>query len=385
MSLRPRVRTDRPRRETTAQRLAALPLRADALLGSGWEAKVIAVTPPGSTVARLVLDAVLTHLDDADAQAAPPTPALLRDLATLAADALEVDDIVRRTNDARRRALSVAVDESLSRLRRFQTSAELVDAACREASSACGLERVLLSRIVGDAWYPWMAWFTDDKEHSDELLRASADGVALALLPQEQAVLDSRHPLTVDDSEGSALPLAALTGSTSYVVVPLTPAGRVVGFMHADHGAAGAPVDDEDRDILWMFAEAFGRIYERAVLLERMARQRAHVRETFDVVESFMSTVATSDIELVRHDDPGTQGDPEPSPTEAATAIDQLLTEREREVMAMMLHGYTNQVIAERLVIKEGTVKSHVKHILRKVGAANRTEAISRYAGAVRH
>ena len=64
-------------------------------------------------------------------------------------------------------------------------------------------------------------------------------------------------------------------------------------------------------------------------------------------------------------------------------AIDALLTEREREVLQMMAAGLTNSAIAERLVIREGTVKSHVKHILRKIGAVNRAEAIARYLGAV--
>jgi DNA-binding CsgD family transcriptional regulator len=35
------------------------------------------------------------------------------------------------------------------------------------------------------------------------------------------------------------------------------------------------------------------------------------------------------------------------------------------------------------LVISEGTVKSHVKQILRKIGAVNRSEAIARYLGMV--
>lgn len=382
MSLRPRVRTDRPRRETTEERLAALPRRAAALLGPGWDAGLAAPAGAGATAAQTVLQAVLAHLDDAPVK---PGASELRQLATLASDALEVDDIIRRQVQARRRALSVAVDESLSRLRRYQTSVELVDAACREASQACGLERVLLSRIVDDMWHPWMAWFENDEAHARGLLEhAPPTGIPLEQLAQEREVLSSRRPMTVVDLLGGVLPLAARTGSSSYIVVPLTPAGRVVGFMHADHGIGGRVVDDEDRDILWMFAEAFGRIYERVVLLERMARQRAHVRESFEVVETFMSGLATSEIELVRHDDPVPGQDATPGPrAEAAAAIDRLLTEREREVMEMMLHGFTNHVIAERLVIKEGTVKSHVKHILRKVGAANRTEAISRYSGAL--
>lgn len=385
MSLRPRVRSDRPRRLTVEERLAALPARTAALLGPGWEAAVPAPADGSSVnLAARVVTAVLAHLDEA--QPGHDT-AQLQQLAVLSADALELDDTVRRQVEMRRRALSVAVDESLSRLRRFQTSAELVDAACREASQACGLERVLMSRIVDDVWHPWMAYFAGDEEGARDLVRAREGGIALDRLPHERAVLESRRPTRVVVEEGDTLlPLAARTGSTAFVVVPLTPAGRVVGFMHADHGVSGRPVDDEDRDIIWMFAEAFGRIYERVVLLERMARQRAHVRESFEVVETFMNDLATSDIELVRHDvpTPGHDADVDVPSSEAAQAIDALLTEREREVMEMMLHGYTNHVIAERLVIKEGTVKSHVKHILRKVGAANRTEAISRYAGAMR-
>jgi DNA-binding CsgD family transcriptional regulator len=64
--------------------------------------------------------------------------------------------------------------------------------------------------------------------------------------------------------------------------------------------------------------------------------------------------------------------------------IDELLTAREAEVLAMMVRGASNAAIAERLIIKEGTVKSHVKHILRKLDAVNRAEAISRYMGRAR-
>jgi ATP/maltotriose-dependent transcriptional regulator MalT len=57
------------------------------------------------------------------------------------------------------------------------------------------------------------------------------------------------------------------------------------------------------------------------------------------------------------------------------------LTAREAEVMRLMVGGASNRAIAERLVVAEDTVKSHVKHILRKLGVANRSQAIARAAG----
>jgi DNA-binding NarL/FixJ family response regulator len=54
------------------------------------------------------------------------------------------------------------------------------------------------------------------------------------------------------------------------------------------------------------------------------------------------------------------------------------LTRRELDVLRLIAHGDTNREIAARLVIAEGTVKSHVKRILRKLHAANRTEAALR-------
>ena len=59
--------------------------------------------------------------------------------------------------------------------------------------------------------------------------------------------------------------------------------------------------------------------------------------------------------------------------------LEALLTRRELDVLPMMAAGETNAGIADKLVISEGTVKSHVKHILRKLRAANRAEAVARF------
>ena len=61
--------------------------------------------------------------------------------------------------------------------------------------------------------------------------------------------------------------------------------------------------------------------------------------------------------------------------TAAAPPPDASLTEREREVLALVAHGLSNKAIADRLVITERTARTHVSNILGKLGLASRTQA----------
>src|SRR5687767_2356785 len=53
------------------------------------------------------------------------------------------------------------------------------------------------------------------------------------------------------------------------------------------------------------------------------------------------------------------------------------LTERELEVLALMVEGLNNTQIASRLTVSSSTIKSHVSNILSKLGVTSRTEAVT--------
>lgn len=65
------------------------------------------------------------------------------------------------------------------------------------------------------------------------------------------------------------------------------------------------------------------------------------------------------------------QGIKEPKP------VSYDLTEREKEILALMVEGLQNLEIAGRLVVSQSTVKFHVSNILSKLGVTSRTEAVA--------
>ena len=95
--------------------------------------------------------------------------------------------------------------------------------------------------------------------------------------------------------------------------------------------------------------------------------------------------------ELVNAIRRATAGQPSLSPEAAQVLIKNVneplpthqdMTGREKEILALMVEGLSNNEIAERLFVSQSTVKFHVSNILSKMGVTGRTEAV---ALAVKH
>lgn len=292
-----------------------------------------------------------------------------RDLYLLALDlqqlALELheEDLHQRN----RRLGEVA--DGLSRLRGMTSSRDLVDVVCQEIVNRCGFGRATISRVERGTWLPTKAHFAEqDATWFDDWI--GQDIPLHGHTPEARLLTERRPALVLDTTQGEVHQdiIVEAGHSLSYVVAPLMSRGTVVGFLHCDHFPTDRRADAVDRDVLWAFAEGFTRLHERMVLVERVQAQRSQVGAVLDAAlaglpESLGSTVGTSGFAADR----------------AEVLAD--LTSRETEVLELMVSGQTNRAIANRLVITEDTVKSHVKQVLRKLGVSNRAQAIARAAG----
>lgn len=264
------------------------------------------------------------------------------------------------------------VHDGLSRLRGLGSLARLIDAATVEACRGCGFDRAWLLRV-------------EEGELCVE--SAAADGewldVSEPLVPGsiEAEVVRQRSAILVSDPERDERVTGALArarGPQPFVAVPICAEGRVAGILEADRALTGRRLERLDRDTLSAFADGLGYAIERAVLFERLCAHRTHVRDLVQATEAVATELCDAQVRLARTDhrtaELGTV-----TTSLLTPGITELLSPREIEVVEAVASGASNAEIATRLYITEDTVKSHVKRILRKLGASNRVEAVTRY------
>lgn len=277
-----------------------------------------------------------------------------------------------------------AVLDALAALREENSPDVVIAEAPRVLCQTRLFDRVLWSEINGSIWMPRALYTVDDKVRRQ--VDGLTDGVAVPLASPliEAEVVRRRTPALVHDAPDEPrayAPLVALARCQDYVVAPVVVMSSVIGLLHADR-VAGAPLSESDRDVLRMFADGVGVLYERAVLTRRAEEQRRSVAEVCDAAARALADLDGADMSLPPIGQPKTRPLAQPMrQTGESRESGRLsrLTAREREVLALLASGATNAQLADRLTVAESTVKSHVKHILHKLGTGNRAAAIACY------
>jgi DNA-binding CsgD family transcriptional regulator len=251
----------------------------------------------------------------------------------------------------------------MTRLSSLDSVARLTAAAPREACRAVGFERAMLSHIRGDR-----VAFASVSFEADPIMAADFARLARAVRPRldrcapEHEAVVRQMPVLVRDAQtatGLFRPLTHVARTTAYVVAPIVRDGHTVGLLHADHFGSDRALDELDRELLWTFATGIGWAMDD--IAGRGLRRGGH---DDDLAGDLPLEARMGGTEL--------DGELSGAPGRLTT-----LTSREIEVLKLMSDGASNAAIGEALVISQATVKSHVRHILRKLGAANRTEAVS--------
>jgi LuxR family transcriptional regulator, regulator of acetate metabolism len=272
------------------------------------------------------------------------------------------------------------VRQTLDRLLELGPVSELLERAPGEAALGLDFDRVLLSRVEDGTLVPQSLYVRGSPEAaaSDlELLRQSPVKLDYPLVEGE--VLRRRRPELVRETDPPGRrAYAEVMGWREYVTAPVVLDGRVIGFFHADRQPSGRQLDESQVEGLGTFALCFALVFERGVLRRRLRVQHQEMRQVATWADARTSELSDGAITLVA--DGGTGAADETARTAASeSAIRDLLTRRELDVLELMVKGETNAAIARSLVVSQGTVKFHVKNILRKMHAANRAEATSRY------
>jgi DNA-binding CsgD family transcriptional regulator len=261
---------------------------------------------------------------------------------------------------------------------------EMIYAAPVVLSQEFAFARTMISTVRGSLWLPEHLHIEDGAvdSHSRRFLEyVEGAHIQLADAPLETELVRKRCgafvPVPTADKR-TFKELVEVAGCFGYIAAPITVQGRAIGILHADRPEPHGTVTMDHLEQLEAFAECLSVAYESAVLEEKAAQQRVEVDNLCANVDGLLSR---SDQPALRPPSGAMQGQRHDAYYRRDQPAAPLLTSREREIMSHVATGATNGQIARYLVISEGTVKSHLKHIAKKLNTSSRAAAVAVYSG----
>jgi DNA-binding CsgD family transcriptional regulator len=297
---------------------------------------------------------------------------------------------LRQRFEARFEALE-RVQAAVGELREVTSPRQMLVRAPAALCAGSSFERAIVSLVRGGRMIAEAVHFAGaPRAAASVLAQLHASPVRLEHTLIETELLRRRRATIVLDAHVHPRvdrATAELMGWRSYAAAPLVVGSQVAGVIHADRGA-GQPLDVLDRDVLWEFATGLAQAYESTTLRRTLRDERDQMREFLEWLRVRSSELTDAPVTLSAGGHaPVAPPAPLPSGPPAAGAgarddrvvFEGLLTRRELDVLRLMAEGATNRQVADALVISSGTVKFHAGSILRKLHAANRAEAVTRY------
>jgi len=298
-------------------------------------------------------------------------PAAQRDLWRLLTELHQLERELTERRYVRRVDALERVQEGVRGLGEVGSAAGILDRSADGLGESSDFDRVVVSSIREGSLHVESGWVRDDRDRAQAELATLRSSPVRLDYPLVEAELAGRQGVEVVSArERSDKGWAKALGWSSYAVTTLALGGATVGFVHADCHLSERGLDELDCEVLEVYAQGLAQVFERAVLRGRLRGHRSELRGAVDWMNARLSRLSETSVVSANGD---------ASPAMDTPELDEVLTPRELEVLRLMARGNTNQAIAKALVVAEGTVKYHVKNVLRKLRAANRADAVARY------
>jgi DNA-binding NarL/FixJ family response regulator len=299
-----------------------------------------------------------------------------------------IDGLLLHTREVAHADIGRRLGQVLARLEAAPCSVHELVAMAPGLVTELGFDRAIISRVSNGLWVSQAVFITDDPEWAEQINRVGQEQPQ-QLVPGlfETEVVRRRQPVLVHDVQHEPRthrPIAKESRSTSYVAAPIVSGNRVIGLLHGDRYLQGVDTDLLDRQALQSFSEALRLALSRAQLAAQLDNAGTALKQAAIDAARAVTGIHEVRIDLPASPIPQTMSDSAPAPhtpQRIPASVRDRLTRRETQVLELLAQGRTNSSIAGELVISEETVKQHVKNLLRKLGAANRAEAVARLFG----